>query len=709
MAMHEEGDSTKSSSTTTRPAIPLLVLDKQKPGHSSPRAISLPPLSATSHPHLSIRPSSWSCSSLPLLSPRSQRSPLSPGSCQRYLPQLENIIPEYWKDKCEISLLSPWEKLDPVEFKNDSSPSTSVSSASSSPPSSSEQNDDRLDFTVKSEEECISVLSNAFKEKIQHLKIDFMPTAEILSQILENLTSLNYLYFNFYLDRKTSDSHPLTLIRRKYLTLSKQDAIDLSSETILQLLQRNEEFFQIIWTKANRGMQAAQYILGQIYENHQIIPEGIKGENETNALLWYKQAEGNAGAQYNLGSYYLAKANFEAGTPRIKGWREGAFELFRLAAAQGHRKAQFRLAEYYLKEQISDSALMKERSEAEAFRLFRLAAAQGHTKAQAYLGWLYAKKNMGKAVLWLRKAADKEHLGAQYNLAMIYKDPRIQYSGQISQEERNQEAFRLLTEAAGRGLKEAYLSLGDLYYENQGIRLEISSSERMDEAWKWYQLAEEGGAVEAKFKVALMRLCKQKIETEMTRTWFLNEVDPLFYIWFIHRYPQGVGENPRENDQKAIEWIQDAIKVAAPRYGKQSWQLPTMQFALGWMYMHGRVQDEKSPKEHDATAVDLLSMATLQGLREAQFSLGKMYWEGRVADGRSQENDLVAFGLFNRAADNDFVEALFYLGEMYWEERAEGEELIDNGIKAIDCYNKARKKGLKRAEDKLKGILRRPI
>jgi TPR repeat protein len=698
MAMYGGDDSRKSSSTTTRPAIPLLDLDKQKPGHSSPRSISLlyPYPSATSHPHLSPRPSSWSCSSLPSLSPRSQRSPRSPSSCQRYLPQLENIIPEYWQDKSEISLLSLWGKLGSVKFKNDSFPS--ASSASSSPPSSSEQYDDRPDFTIKSEEECISVLSSSLKETIQHLKIDFIPTAHLLSQILENLTSLNYLYFNFYLDRKTSDSHPLTLVRHKYLTLSKQDAIDLSPEIVLQLLHSNEETLPLIRIKASEGGQAAQYILGQIYENHQIIPEEIKGENETNALLCYKQAEGNAGAQYDLGRYYLTKASAEAGTPRIKGWKEEAFRLFRLAAAQGHRKAKFHLAE---------DAFVREKNEDEAFKLFKSSAKQGYTKAQTYLGWMYVKKNMGKAVLWLRKAADKGHLGAQYNLGMIYKDPRIQYSGQISQEERTQEAFKWLTLAAEQNLKEAYLPLGDLYYENQGVPLEISISERMDEAWKWFQLAaNQEGETEAKFKLGLMRLCEQKVESETARKWFLHEIDPLFYIWFIHRYPQGVGETPRDNDKKAIGWLQGAIQeYATPRYGKQSWQLSTMQFALGWMYMHGRVQDEKSPKEHDAAAVDLLSMAALQGLREAQFSLGKMYWEGRVADEKSPENDLIAFDLFKRAAEKDLVEALFYLGEMHWEGRVQGGLSIDNRMKALEWYNQARKKKFKGAKDKLKTIL----
>lgn len=679
MAMYKEEDQTTSKFVAA--SLPL----------SSPRATSLP-YPSTSHSPLSPRPHSWSYDSLPTLSPRSQNIPLSPRSwqSQHYLPRLEAVLPEYWRDKNEFSLLSPWGKLDPVEFKDDLSPATS-----SSPSSCSEQNDDRPDFTVKSEDECTSILSSS----IQHLKIDFIPTVTLLSQILENLPSLNYLYFNFHLGRKTSDSNKPKLrhIRHKYLTLSKQDAIDLSPETILQLLQGSKDALQEIRTKANKGLQAAQYFLGQIYENHQIIPEEIKGENETNALFWYKQAEGNTGAQYNLGRYYLDKANSEAGTLRIKGWKDEAFELFRLAADRGHRKAQFRVAE---------DTFVREKNEEKAFRLFKSSAKQGYTKAQAYLGWMYAKKNIGKAVLWLKKAADKGHLGTQYNLAMIYKDLRIHYSGQISQEERTWKAFSLLTQAAGRSLKEAYLPLGDLYYENQGIPSEILNSERINEAWRWYQLAAEGGQVEAKFKLALMCLCEKEVEVVGAKKWFLDEIDPLFFIWFVHTYPQRVEETPRENDEKAIGWLHKTIEErTTSRYRKQHWQLPAMQFALGWMYMHGRVQDEKSKEEHDAIAVDLLHDSASQGLREAQFFLGKMYREGRVMGRESPESDSVAFDLFNEASKSDFVEALFYLGEMLWEGRVEGGLSIDNRMKATEWYNKVRNKGLKKAEDKLKTIL----
>ncbi|MDZ4322613.1 MAG: tetratricopeptide repeat protein, partial [Alphaproteobacteria bacterium] len=272
--------------------------------------------------------------------------------------------------------------------------------------------------------------------------------------------------------------------------------------------------------------------------------------------------------------------------------------------------------------------------------------------------------------------------------------------------ERTQEAFRLLTLAAKRNLKEAYLPLGDLYYENQGIPSRISSSKRMDEAFNWFQLAAEEREIEAKFKLGLMCLCEQKVENEIARKWFLHEIDPLFYIWFIHGYPQGVGETPRENDKKTIGWLQEAIqKHVAPRYGKQYWQLSTMQFALGWMYMHDRVEDGQSKAEHDTIAVDLLSKAASQELREAQFSLGKMYWEGRVTGGRSQENDSTAFDLFNRAAEKEFIEALFYLGEMHWEGRVEGGLSIANRIKAIQLYKQATEKKSKEAKDKLKTIL----
>lgn len=63
MAMYGEDDSRTPVSSTSKPTVPPLFLDKKNSVHhiTSPRATSLPHSSIARHPLLSPRPNSWSC------------------------------------------------------------------------------------------------------------------------------------------------------------------------------------------------------------------------------------------------------------------------------------------------------------------------------------------------------------------------------------------------------------------------------------------------------------------------------------------------------------------------------------------------------------------------------------------------------------------------------------------------------------------------
>jgi TPR repeat protein len=98
--------------------------------------------------------------------------------------------------------------------------------------------------------------------------------------------------------------------------------------------------------------------------------------------------------------------------------RREAARLFRLAADQGHAKAQFNIALCYARGEGVPQ------NHSEAARYSRLAADQGLAQSRYYIASCYAKgegvlQNFGKAARYFRLAADQGHASAQCDYAQI--------------------------------------------------------------------------------------------------------------------------------------------------------------------------------------------------------------------------------------------------------------------------------------------------
>jgi TPR repeat protein len=100
-----------------------------------------------------------------------------------------------------------------------------------------------------------------------------------------------------------------------------------------------------------------------------------------------------------------------------------AAKWFRLAAEQGHAKAQRRIgAMYYEGEGVPQDYV-------ETVKWYRLAADQGHAGAQFRLGELYdpdqgprgIQQDVQNTEKWWILAADQGHAGAQFNLGVMYE------------------------------------------------------------------------------------------------------------------------------------------------------------------------------------------------------------------------------------------------------------------------------------------------
>ncbi len=106
-----------------------------------------------------------------------------------------------------------------------------------------------------------------------------------------------------------------------------------------------------------------------------------------------------------------------------KGDYATAVRLLKLAADQGHARAQFNLGLMYFNgEGVTQNYQ-------EAARLYKLAADQGLANAPYNLGWMYfngegVTQNYQEAVRLFKLAADQGHAQAQFNLGHMYGNGR---------------------------------------------------------------------------------------------------------------------------------------------------------------------------------------------------------------------------------------------------------------------------------------------
>lgn len=114
-----------------------------------------------------------------------------------------------------------------------------------------------------------------------------------------------------------------------------------------------------------------------------------------------KAKDGDAEAQYELGEQFCCGFN-----GRKVNQAEGA-KWFRLAAEQGHVKAQFAFG---CKQSIGDGV---EKNTKEALQWLRSAAKQGIAGAQYWLGYMFfhgifgVDKNRTEAIQWFQLAAEQ--------------------------------------------------------------------------------------------------------------------------------------------------------------------------------------------------------------------------------------------------------------------------------------------------------------
>jgi TPR repeat protein len=151
---------------------------------------------------------------------------------------------------------------------------------------------------------------------------------------------------------------------------------------------------------------------------------------------------------------------------------------------------------------------------AQPFETFQRLAKEGDAEGQFYLADLYyRKRNFTEAAEWYRKAADQEHLLAQFNLGSLYMVG-------LGVEQDFVEAAKWYRKAAEQGDGEAQNNLGLMYFKGEGVEQDSV------QAYMWLIIAVESGfeqAYRARESLAAQLSIEQRAEgRRLSRAWRLK-------------------------------------------------------------------------------------------------------------------------------------------------------------------------------------------
>jgi uncharacterized protein len=231
---------------------------------------------------------------------------------------------------------------------------------------------------------------------------------------------------------------------------------------------------------AEKGVAAAQYNLGVMYENG----DGV-AKNQAEAAKWYEKAAGQGFgmAQYNLAVMYSEGRGVARSDDTAAKWCQKAAE-------QGIARAEVWLGDCY------DQGRGVGKDQAKAVTWYQRAAGKNDPTGISNLAFAYAK-GIGIAqdeplalTLW-RKAAAKGHMESQFNLASMLARGR-------GGPQNETEAAKWFRSAAEQGHAVAQSTLGSMYATGSGVTKDDV------EAVKWYRKAADQGVAEAQYNLGIM-------------------------------------------------------------------------------------------------------------------------------------------------------------------------------------------------------------
>ncbi|MDH3325399.1 MAG: SEL1-like repeat protein [Gammaproteobacteria bacterium] len=268
-------------------------------------------------------------------------------------------------------------------------------------------------------------------------------------------------------------------------------------------------------------------------------------------------------------------------------------------------------------------------------------AASDYQQARRYETGTRVKRDINKAIKWYKKAANKSHAKAQYQLGILYYEQKSYKKAKYWLEKR-----------AIAGEPDAQ------YHYANILRFGLGTKQKTSEARKWYQKAAKQDHKQAQYELALM-------------------------------FQKGIGA--KKNQTTAIKWL----KKAANQNHKQAKQ------ALKALPARNEERKRAQKTKQKKTAQQLFLEKNLKlaraGKVEAQYKLGNAYTTGKNAPLDLKK----AYLWLTKAAKADHADAQYQLASMYFK----GNDVIKKNLdKAREWYSKAADNEHQKANKKLDTI-----
>lgn len=347
-----------------------------------------------------------------------------------------------------------------------------------------------------------------------------------------------------------------------------------------------EDFFQLQFNKckndAEHGDVDAQFKLGQFYE----CGEGVKADEEK-ALYWY----GKAADQGHDEAIAIFPEKSEQEIPEEEArYYRNQYEQNQKNTSAG--SAEFGAAMRYQKGDGTAKSTKK------AVKFLKLAAEKNHILAQYNLGLIYQQdseyKDNKEAVKWFKKAAVNGYDYAQDTLGWMH-----QYGNGVKKD--SKEAVKWYKKAAKQNHVEAQYSLGCMYFEGEGVLKDFK------EAAKWFHSSADRGFSKAELKLGDIYINAEGVSKDFKKAakWFKKcaEKGDFYsqYKLYIHAKEMNM------DSEESIDWLHKSA-------GEDM-----------FIDIFGMLQSE-SDKEF---IIKSYKEAVCIGLAKSQYLLGTLYFENR--------------------------------------------------------------------------------
>lgn len=434
---------------------------------------------------------------------------------------------------------------------------------------------------------------------------------------------------------------------------------------------------------AFKGNPFAQYVLANIYENGLTDPSGVVVVNPDHqqAMSMYFLASANhfPAAEYRLADYFVKEKKAGLSVVARENRNRLIKRLYQGAASQGVADAILPLAFY----NAMDKDPVKQ---SQAFEVAKQEARAGNPMAAVLLGMMYERgiavtADQVEAIYWYQQAQQNpvnqfvlgtyysEGIGLSKDLAkgrallQQSADAGFSYADlnlAILKHQDQQGFVDELEKARQAGNNKAALLLADYYL------LEANDPEKMKQARDIYQYLAEKGDRDGQLKLAFLldRGLGGVANDEQAAQWYglaAQQGQPAAQYLLAQMYQMGrIGKEP--NYEQAKTWYQAA----------QS-QYPQASVALGFV--------EETVDNNYASAQQHYAQAASGGDATAQYNLGLIYENGK---GTPVDN-AKAKALFEQAAQQGYARAMTQLAGLYFK----GVNGVRDDQQALLWYKKA--------------------